>query len=235
MLRASLPEESKAKVDSDKLVHSVFLTSNVKSWWVHELMHPLEQLLVRRGVHPNTITWIGVFLTGSACVMIALDWLILGGWFLFFGASFDFLDGRVARISGKTSAVGGFLDSVLDRYMDGMMFFALAWLFRDSWMALVCLLAWFGSMTTSYVRAKAESLGLKASGGEMQRPERILYVGTGALFSGVWEGLNFPFREEGWSSEPYVLMAAVFFIAVVSNRVAIGRFRSCLQQLQSKS
>jgi CDP-diacylglycerol--glycerol-3-phosphate 3-phosphatidyltransferase len=235
MLRASLPEESKAKVDSGKLVHSVFLASNVKSWWVHELMHPLEQYLVRRGIHPNTITWIGVSLTFLACALIAMDVLIIGGWLLFFAASFDFLDGRVARITGKSSAQGAFLDSVLDRYMDSMMFFAVVWLFKDSWMGIVAVLAWFGSMTTSYVRAKAESIGLKASGGEMQRPERILYVGTGATLSGYWECLNYPFRDAAWSAEPYLLMAAVIFIAVVSNKVAISRIRDCLKQLTTTS
>jgi len=223
------------RVDSDKLNNSIYLQANVKNWWVHEVWNPVEQYFVRKGVHPDTITWIGVGLTAVSCILLASNSLIIGGWLLFFAASFDFLDGRVARITGKSSQAGAFLDSVLDRYTDAMMFFSMAWLFRDSWMAIVCLLAFFGAATTSYVRAKAESMGLKASGGEMQRAERILYVGTGATLSGYWECLNYPFREAGWSCPPYILMAAVIFIAVVSNKVAVGRIRSCLQQLKNSS
>ena len=233
MSRALLKEDSKTNsaVDADKLTDSVFLTRSVKSWWVHEVMHPLESFFVRHKVHPNTLTWIGASLTLLSSVMLAMNWLIFGGWFLFFAASFDFLDGRIARITGQTSKAGGFLDSVMDRYTDAAIFFGLAYLFRDSWVVVLCLLALFGSMTTSYVRAKAESMGLKASGGSMQRPERILYVGTGAALSGYYECLLYPFKPVGWTTQPIFLIAAVAFIAVVSNKVAIDRIRDALKQL----
>jgi len=238
-----LPDESKTKaataesnrVDSGKLTDSVYLKAGVKNWWVHELWSPLELYFIRKGIKPDTITWIGVALTAVACLLLASNSLIIGGWFLCFAASFDFLDGRVARLTGKTSQSGAFLDSVLDRYMDGMMFFSMAWLFKDSWVSIFCLFAFFGSATTSYVRAKAEAIGLKASGGEMQRAERILYVGAGAVFSGYWECLNYPFRSPGWSSPPYVLIAAILFIAFVSNKVAFGRIHHCLRQLKNSS
>lgn len=224
-----------ARVDSDKLTHSVYLTANVKSWWVHEVMHPIESFFVRHQVHPNTITWMGVVFTGLASLLLAFDFLLLGGWFLFFAASFDFLDGRVARITGKVSASGSFLDSVLDRYTDAFLLGAMIWLFRDSWMLMIVVLAFFGTMATPYVRAKAESLGLKASGGEMQRPERVLYIGAGAVLSGYFEYISYPFQPENWTCPPYFLMAAIAFIAVVSNKVAIERSRACIAQLEKKN
>lgn len=197
-------------------------------------MRPLENLFVRANISPNAITLIGLATTTLSAFFLASGHLIIGGWSLFIAGSFDFLDGRVARITGQQSQSGAFFDSVMDRYMDSATLFALAYLFWDSWVVVFVFLAILGTGATSYIRAKAESLKISCDGGAMQRPERIVYFGTGAALSGYLECLRFPFMEAGWQGSPFLLIIAVAFVGLGSNKVAIERFRDCFRQLKSK-
>ncbi|MHC1586360.1 MAG: CDP-alcohol phosphatidyltransferase family protein [Candidatus Hecatellaceae archaeon] len=95
---------------------------------------------------------------------------------------FDAVDGAIARISGGGTKLGSLLDSVLDRYGDGLVISAITLGYLDSVllglpMAFWGLAALFGSLLVSYVRAKGESLGVKTAGvGLAERPERILLI-----------------------------------------------------------
>lgn len=228
------PTAEKQRVNSEGFKNSAYLPSNLKSWWVEDLWSPVERLFVRLDISPNTITFIGLSLTTLAGLLIAMDHLLLGGWMVFFAASFDFLDGRVARITHRQSQAGAFLDSVMDRYMDFCILAGMAYFFRDHWALWLCIVALFGAQTTSYVRAKAESLGIKCSGGQMQRPERVMYLGLGCLISGYYECLRYPFEAVHWKSGNWPLVLALVFVAVVSNKVAIQRIRESFQQLKSR-
>ena len=147
---------------------------------------------------------------------------------------FDFFDGRVARRMNLSSLSGAFYDSVLDRYMDAAVLFALAYYFRHSWCAAIIYLAILGTTTTPYIRAKAESLGLQSSEGAMQRPERIVYIGLGSAFSGYWTVLFYPFQKVGEELPPYILIFAISIVAFMSNKAALQRFCSAFKTLKSK-
>jgi phosphatidylglycerophosphate synthase len=241
MLKTSSPEnwkhkvESKEKVDAGKITHSRFLSEEVKRWWIYDFMGPLERFLVQKRISPNALSVAGLIINTISAVLIGLDFLIVGGWLLFLAGSFDFLDGRVARATQQVSLSGGFFDSVLDRYMDLSIFFGLAFLFRESpaiWLVYLCIL---GSVTTSYIRAKSESLGVTCSEGAMQRPERIFYIGAGCVISGYYEALRFPFESADYSHHKGFLIIVLGFIAVVSNYVAAGRFYRSFKELKNKA
>jgi phosphatidylglycerophosphate synthase len=171
-----------AAIDAGRLAGSVFVTGDAKDLWVNGIFRPIENFCVRRGFTPNQITWTGLFITLVASVFLAMGHFLIGGWLIILGGCCDFLDGRIARRLNLQTQSGAFFDSVLDRYMDAASLFALAYFFRNSWIDLIVYLALLGSVTTPYIRAKAESLGLKSDGGQMQRPERIAFIGVGSLF-----------------------------------------------------
>src|SRR6185295_7486126 len=99
-------------------------------------------------------------------------------------AIFDMLDGRVARLRGRETKFGAFLDSTMDRYSDMVLYMGLMILYarvdRTPQMVLVWVAA-FGSFMTSYARARAEILIPRCSVGLLERPERIVLLVVGAL------------------------------------------------------
>src|SRR3954466_478843 len=147
-----------------------------------KVIEPVAGWLVRRGVHPNTITVFGTLCTVAGGVIYAYGHISIGGWFLGLTALFDVLDGTVARRTGKSSTFGAFLDSSLDRVADGAVlgglavFYALNPVHHNVPMVVVCLAGIVGAFMTSYTRARAESLGLDAKVGMLQRPERVVLL-----------------------------------------------------------
>jgi len=159
------------------------------------VIDPVANWLVRRGVHPNTITAVGTACTVAGGVIYGFGHIRTGGWFLSATALFDVLDGTVARRSNKSSTFGAFLDSTLDRVADGAVlgglavFYALSPRFHSVPMVVVCLAGLIGAFLTSYIRARAEALGLDAKVGLVQRPERsVLLAAPQALFGLVFNG-----------------------------------------------
>src|ERR1043165_5543509 len=146
------------------------------------VIEPVANWLIRRGVHPNTITAFGTVCTVGGGVLYGMGHIRTGGFFLSATALFDVLDGTVARRSGKSSQFGAFLDSTLDRVADGAVLGGLAVFYvlntphRNLIMVIVCIAAIIGSFMTSYTRARAEALGLDAKVGMMQRPERVVLL-----------------------------------------------------------
>jgi phosphatidylglycerophosphate synthase len=132
------------------------------------------------GIPPSVVTLLSVQLAVGSAVAVAAGYLALGGWLFVAAGVCDFLDGRLARTTGTASPAGAVLDSVVDRYVEGVAYIGLSWLYRDSWVLLAVLLALFGSMMVPYVRARGEALGVSmAEIGIVQRPERIVVI---ALF-----------------------------------------------------
>ena len=156
-----------------------------------KVIDPVANWLVRRGVHPNTITAFGTACTVAGGIIYATGHIRTGGWFLGFTALFDVMDGTVARRSNKSSTFGAFLDSTLDRLADGALlgglavFYALNPRHHNVPMMAVCLLGLIGAYMTSYIRARAEALGLDAKVGILQRPERIVLLSAPQAFFGL--------------------------------------------------
>jgi CDP-diacylglycerol--glycerol-3-phosphate 3-phosphatidyltransferase len=225
--------DTSASIDAGRLRHSPFLSKSIVDWWVHEFMKPIEDLCVRYHITPNVLTTMGFLLTLVAAVLLATGHLIWGGWMVIIAGCFDFFDGRVARRMNLSSASGAFFDSVIDRYMDFATLLGLAFYFRNSPFLWVVYLALLGSATTPYIRAKAESLGMQSAEGAMQRPERIVYIGLGSALSGYMMILLYPFHEKGFEHPPYILYFSLSIVAIMSNRVAIQRFRSVYLSLKS--
>jgi CDP-diacylglycerol--glycerol-3-phosphate 3-phosphatidyltransferase len=155
------------------------------------LMEPIADWLVRRRVHPNTITVLGTIFMVAGGVLYGTGHIMTGGWLLGITALTDVLDGMVARRSGKSSVFGAFLDSSLDRVADGAVlaglavFYALNPLHHSVPMVVVCLAGIIGAFMTSYTRARAEALGLDAKVGMLQRPERVVMLSVPQAFFGL--------------------------------------------------
>lgn len=145
---------------------------------------PIHRFFQASGVNPDFLTLANLAFSIIAATLIGLGSVSLGGAVALVGSSLDYLDGRLARKSGRVSLAGNFLDSTLDRYSDIALLSGAAVLFRESVpMLAVCLLG-VGSVTViSYTRAKAESLGYDLKVGLMQRPERIVLFCTGAILT----------------------------------------------------
>lgn len=147
------------------------------------VVDPIAAVLARTGVTPNALTLFGlaVVLVGVG-VVVAVD-PRTGAVVLIAGALIDAFDGAVARQSGRASSFGAFLDSVTDRVADAAIFGAVLWLLRDDALLFtVALAALAGAQLTSYVRAKAESLGWQATVGILERFERIVVLMAGLVF-----------------------------------------------------
>src|SRR5918999_111827 len=150
-------------------------------------MLPLRAIInlsVALGIHPNVLTLIGVLVNIVAAWALAMDRFVLAGVIMIVANIFDFIDGKVAHITGKQSQFGAFWDSTLDRFSDLALFTGLIWLYsslgREGYVLIATLTLIF-SIMTSYARARAESLIAKCKVGFMERPERIVLFMIGAF------------------------------------------------------
>ena len=150
-------------------------------------MFPLRLIIntsVALGIHPNVLTLIGVIINIAAAWALAVDRFVLAGVVMICANIFDFIDGKVAHITGKQSEFGAFWDSTLDRFSDLALFTGLIWLYsslgREGYV-LVATSALIFSIMTSYARARAECLIDKCKVGFMERPERIVLFMIGAF------------------------------------------------------
>jgi CDP-diacylglycerol--glycerol-3-phosphate 3-phosphatidyltransferase len=180
------------------------------------LARPLDALVrALARFSPDVLTITGLVLNGVACAFFALAGgpgyvspalLRVGGLVALAGAIFDMLDGRVARLRGRETRFGAFLDSTMDRYSDMVLYMGLMILYarldRTPHMVLVWVAA-FGSFMTSYARARAESLIPRCRVGLMERPERVVLLILGAVLNRM--------------------VAVLWIIAILSNITAIQR------------
>ncbi len=150
------------------------------------LARPLVLVLDRLGVTPDVVTVTGLLLSLWAGWIVARGSLATGALVLAVGSLLDMLDGGLARLQGRSSPRGAFLDSNVDRLSEAAVYTGLAWFFLTDGSPhraaiLWCLLALSGSLTTSYARARAEGLGFDCRGGWLQRPERMILLIAGLL------------------------------------------------------
>ena len=165
---------------------------------IYKVIDPFVKVLIKLGLTPNAVTTIGFVLNiGVAVIFIIggekgnrgdLTYIGWAGALILFAGLFDMLDGQVARLGNMKSTFGALYDSVLDRYSEQVMFLGICYYlvahhyFLSSIFAFIALM---GSMMVSYVRARAEGLGIECSGGLMQRPERVVTIGVFGIICGV--------------------------------------------------
>ncbi len=152
--------------------------------------------LARLGVTPNTLTVIGLLLSILTAVVIAQGFLVAGGLLVLFAGIFDMFDGAMARVNNTATTFGAFFDSTLDRYSEsiillGLLFYVMPrpdlhdsfWPFAQEqhWMIPGIYIAVVGSLMVSYVKARAEGLGLECKTGLLARPERVVLLALGLL------------------------------------------------------
>jgi CDP-diacylglycerol--glycerol-3-phosphate 3-phosphatidyltransferase len=180
------------------------------------VIDPAVGFLARHNVSPNTITTVGTLLTIAAGVVYATGHIMTAGWLMSVTAVFDVIDGQVARRTGRSTVFGAFYDSTLDRVADGALMAGLTVFYMTSpvhhniYMVVVCLAGIIGTFLVSYTRARAESLGIDAKVGVMQRPERIVLLSAPqALFGLFWNG--------------WVLMGIIILLSVTAWITAVQR------------
>ena len=153
--------------------------------------------LARTGVTPNVLTATGVSLCLAAAVLVPFEdhgkllffWLAAGIFVV--GSLLDILDGALARVGGKTTPFGAFIDSTTDRVGEGAMLAAIALVFSrhgKDWAVVLAVAAVVGSFLVSYTRARAEALGLRGDVGLGSRAERVVLITAGLVFA-PWGGL----------------------------------------------
>lgn len=222
---------------------------------VYRLINPFINLLLKAGITPNAVTTIGffvnvlatvVFIVGGSEPRTDLRYVGWGGAIILFGGLFDMIDGRLARVGKMESKFGALYDSVLDRYSELAMFLGICYyLVAQSYFlsSLFAFIAMIGSVMVSYVRARAEGLGIECKGGLMQRPERILLIGVSAVLCGLLAdytgqfkytvpGTTFPIFEN-----ITLFTFPIFVLAILTNWTAIQRLReskAALDKLENK-
>lgn len=184
----------------------------------HFLDRPLRSLVLGTRVSPSVITVAGFVVTVVAAILI--PWKIrVGAMFIIAGGLFDAMDGVVARVNGRISDGGAFLDSVLDRFSDAFLFVGVSVYFirsEDVLHAFIAILALIGSFGVSYARARAEGLGYRCSVGLMERTERVIVLVVGCLF-------------------PKILATCLWVILVGSAVTVFQRMRHALLSMDGKS
>src|ERR1700760_4149880 len=165
---------------------------------IYKVIDPVVKVFIKLGLTPNAVTSIGFILNvGVAIIFIIgaeegnrgdMSYVGWAGGLILFAGLFDMLDGQVARLGNMKSTFGALFDSVLNRYSELIMFLGIFYFlvghhyFLSSISAFIALI---GSMMVSYVRARAEGLGIECKGGLMQRPERVVTIGLAAIACGL--------------------------------------------------
>jgi|Deesub1362B_J571_1020462.scaffolds.fasta_scaffold00013_90 archaetidylinositol phosphate synthase len=177
---------------------------------ISEAVHPLAKFLRKIGVTPNHLTIAGVFVGFLSAYFIATHKYIIGGVLLLLSGFFDMMDGALARGEGLSSDFGGFFDSVMDRYVDIIIFISLG-ISGVNW--LYVTLALSGALLVSYTRARAEKIIKRCDVGIAERGERLLIIFLGLMISRVEE--------------------AVILVAILSHLTAVHRITYTKRALKS--
>ncbi len=155
---------------------------------VDRAVRPIGRALRRTGLSPDHLTFVGLFVAAASAVAVASGSLILGLILVIAATLPDLFDGALAKATQTSSQRGAFLDSTLDRVSDALLLGGIAWYLADTYSGRMAILPFAVSSVASvisYQRAKAESLGLDAKGGLMERAERIVALCIGLLLEAV--------------------------------------------------
>lgn len=159
------------------------------------------------GVTPNMISLFGFGGNILAAVLIMREQLLWAGIVYLIFSALDLVDGAVARAMNLASPFGAVFDAVLDRTSEALVLTACAWYFGERGeyvQAAVAYASLFGSIAVSYMRARAEVVGLSMRSGIFRRQERVALLGVGLIFNG--------------------LTVVIWALALLSNLTAVQRF-----------
>ncbi len=193
--------------------------------WLNYVTQPVARGIAALGITANMLTITGLFFGIAAGVCIALGYLKSAGALILIGGGFDLMDGAVARVSKITNPFGALLDSVVDRYSEGVIFVGLAIYFtrfipgiekKITGLALTCL-GLLSAFLVSYVRARAEGLQVECKVGLMQRPERIVVLSLGVLFRNLSVNVN-------------LLVVALWIVVILSHVTVLQRVAFVLKE-----
>lgn len=210
---------------------------------IYKIINPLIHGMIKVGITPNVVTTIGFLgnLAGAIMLVYAAaqapesPYYLIGwsGAVIIMSSLFDMMDGQVARIGGMASTFGAMYDSVLDRYSELVTLGGITFcLIQHGYLAgaVITFAALIGSLMVSYVRARAEGLGLECKIGFMQRPERVVLTSVGLLACGI-TACNCP----DLSFDPMlILIIPMAFIAIFANITAFARIEYSRRQLINK-
>jgi CDP-diacylglycerol---glycerol-3-phosphate 3-phosphatidyltransferase len=188
------------------------------------LFNPIGQALARTPITPDMITVAGTVGVSASCLaLFPIGWLFPGAAIATFFVFTDMLDGLLARMKGSSGPWGAFLDSAMDRIGDAAVFGGITiWFIRvDHLLAVVSLFCLACGLCVSYVKARAQSLGLNADVGLIERPERILIGLTSIGLSGL--------------GVPYVLPIGMWALAAGSAITLGQRMHAVYKDAKSKA
>jgi CDP-diacylglycerol--glycerol-3-phosphate 3-phosphatidyltransferase len=153
-------------------------------------VEPVARALLRAGVSPNAVTVAGTAGVVAAAIGFgARGYLVTGALVVTVFALTDMVDGTMARMRGGSTRFGALLDSSMDRVADGAVFGSVVyWLAgqQDRWGVVAGLICLTGGQVVSYVKARAEGLGMTADVGIAERAERLITVGVGGMLTGAF-------------------------------------------------
>ncbi len=177
------------------MIKSNSIVSNIRDSGrslLSRIIAPVIDGMIALRITPSMITIAGLIGCIPAMILVAQGNLLLGGIIFFVSSLLDLFDGALARKSNSSSDRGALLDSVADRVsealiMAGILYFG--WSLQDKSIVLFSFGSVVGSLLVSYIRARAEGLGLNLSDGWFTRPERVILISGLLLFNLVSQGL----------------------------------------------
>jgi CDP-diacylglycerol--glycerol-3-phosphate 3-phosphatidyltransferase len=175
---------------------------------VDKAVKPIGNALRKTGLTPDHLTILGLIVGIAAAVAIGAGQLQLGVLLVILAALPDLFDGALAKATDASSQRGAFFDSTVDRVTDAFLLGGIAWYLAGAespYMTILPFAVMAVSSIISYERAKAESLGIEAKGGLMERAERIIALLVGLLF-------------------PVLLIPILWIMLVLTTITAIQRF-----------
>ena len=216
---------------------------------IYVIINPIIKMMIKLHITPNIVTFVGFignivaagfFIDAAwdlgACDLTStheeltssnllaykncLSKIGWGGFIILAAGLFDMMDGRLARMSGKSSLFGALWDSTLDRYSELVSLFGICLAFirmNLQWafiMGVVTFAAMIGSVMVSYVRARAEGLDIECKVGLMQRPERVVVTAITAMLTGITGNI-------------WWLAGGMILIAVLANITSFWRIGHC--------
>jgi len=156
------------------------------------IANPIVGTLAKTGLKPDTLTLVGLAINIGAACLIALNHFVLGGVLVLVSGLFDLLDGALARFAKQATKFGAILDSTVDRISEAALFCGLLiwYIPRGSEIEILLIFAvLIGSFLTSYIRARAEGIGLECQVGLFTRAERVIVLVLGLLLNQVFIAL----------------------------------------------
>jgi len=160
--------------------------SEVRRALSNYLSRPVVRLLDLLPVSPNILSWFGFLLASGTAVLIVTDHLFAAGFMVLVAGFFDILDGALARQTNRVTRFGGVLDATLDRISESLLLLAIMFVYAKGnsvGETIIVGFALVSSLMVSYMRARAEAIGVDCRVGLFTRAERVVVLALGLLLS----------------------------------------------------